>query len=495
MNYQSGPEEPKRIDELSTRAPLATDFIPICPANGPTYKTSLKDIADLTPSPIPPIGPGNVGQILSVGGGLSPEWVTASAGGGGGTVLPDGDAINSCLVWHVPTGAWVPARLVQEAQNIHSGGVGTIPYQIGEHKTAHLNIGTKGQILTVEQLSPTMFLPKWADAAAGLPVSSIADASKVLTVKADGSGAEWVADAKELPTIGTKGQVLTVAEGSPGVFTPKWENAAVELPAVTVADAGSRLSVNLDGTGVVWSHAYMADTESNNFVLALWAKTGVLSVSGPIAMSRFYPNVASAGITSLTMNGLIHLGILRMSTTSSNTIEHLSFPHLTTIGLIQNFQGPSIKTLSLPSLNMVSGIFGFNNMVNLTSITFGTLIYLDQFSLTGAPLLTSLNLYCDTIAQSLIIGPCATLKTFTTTVRRLGGNFTITGCALDAASVTNTLARLVAMNGKNGTSEYGSGKTVDLSGGTSAGLAALTPAAIADKNALIARGCTVTLNP
>jgi len=335
----------------------------------------------------------------------------------------------------------------------------------------------------------------WNDPVKELPTFTIADKGKQLTVKADGKATEWVADAKELPTIGTKGQVLTVAEGSPGVFTPKWENAAVELPAVTVADAGSRLSVNLDGTGVVWSHAYMADTESNNFVLALWAKTGVLSVSGPIAMSRFYPNVASAGITSLTMNGLIHLGILRMSTTSSNTIEHLSFPHLTTIGLIQNFQGPSIKTLSLPSLNMVSGIFGFNNMVNLTSITFGTLIYLDQFSLTGAPLLTSLNLYCDTIAQSLIIGPCATLKTFTTTVRRLGGNFTITGCALDAASVTNTLARLVAMNGKNGTSEYGSGKTVDLSGGTSAGLAALTPAAIADKNALIARGCTVTLNP
>ena len=262
MNYQSGPEEPKRIDELSPRAPLATDFIPICPANGPTYKASLKEIADLTPSPIPPVGPGNVNQVLSVGGGLSPEWVTlepnpippigpsnvgqvltvgggltpewvtASAGGGGGTVLPDGDAINSCLVWHVPTGAWVPARLVQEAQNIHSGGVGTIPYQIGEHKTAHLNIGTKGQILTVEQLAPTMFLPKWADAAAGLPVSSIADASKVLTVKADGTGADWVADAKELVRLisGIPAKVNLIP------FNP-WPGSPYECSDQTAIDA------------------------------------------------------------------------------------------------------------------------------------------------------------------------------------------------------------------------------------------------------------------
>jgi hypothetical protein len=51
------------------------------------------------------------------------------------------------------------------------------------------------------------------------------------------------------------------------------------------------------------------------------------------------------------------------------------------------------------------------------------------------------------------------------------------------------------MDGTNGTSIYGKGKTVNLSGGTSAGLTALLVAAVASKDTLVARGCTVTLNP
>jgi hypothetical protein len=80
-------------------------------------------------------------------------------------------------------------------------------------------------------------------------------------------------------------------------------------------------------------------------------------------------------------------------------------------------------------------------------------------------------------------------------IRHLRDGVALTGNALSVTSVENILATLVGLDGTNGTSIYGKGKTVNLSGGTSAGLAALSAAAIANKDALIARGCTVTLNP
>lgn len=66
-----------------------------------------------------------------------------------------------------------------------------------------------------------------------------------------------------------------------------------------------------------------------------------------------------------------------------------------------------------------------------------------------------------------------------------------TGCALTAQSVENIL---VAMNnGAPGT--YSAGASLNLSGGTSSGAGSLTAAAAAARTSLIAKGCTVTLNP
>lgn len=66
-----------------------------------------------------------------------------------------------------------------------------------------------------------------------------------------------------------------------------------------------------------------------------------------------------------------------------------------------------------------------------------------------------------------------------------------TGCALSAQSVENIL--VAADAGSPATLSTGS--NINLSGGTSSGAGALTAAAAAARTSLIAKGCTVTLNP
>lgn len=76
------------------------------------------------------------------------------------------------------------------------------------------------------------------------------------------------------------------------------------------------------------------------------------------------------------------------------------------------------------------------------------------------------------------------------TIKKIGGNFSITGAALSEASVDYYLMLLAGLDGSGGTTVF-ENVTVDLSGGTSAppsgdGLAA--------KAVLEGRGCTVTVN-
>jgi hypothetical protein len=70
------------------------------------------------------------------------------------------------------------------------------------------------------------------------------------------------------------------------------------------------------------------------------------------------------------------------------------------------------------------------------------------------------------------------------------GIVNITNAALDAATVNHILESIYNSGGVG----VGGTRTIDLSGGTSAGNGALTAAGLAAKNALVAAGWTVTLN-
>jgi hypothetical protein len=115
----------------------------------------------------------------------------------------------------------------------------------------------------------------------------------------------------------------------------------------------------------------------------------------------------------------------------------------------------SLTTVSFPSLVTVNGL------INITS------------SATGS------NLTNFSIGSGL---------------KHIGGNVTITGQKLTAASIENILVRLAALDGTSSTISYETGRTVNLSGGTSSGLSALTTNASNARATLLARGVTVTLN-
>lgn len=68
---------------------------------------------------------------------------------------------------------------------------------------------------------------------------------------------------------------------------------------------------------------------------------------------------------------------------------------------------------------------------------------------------------------------------------------TFTGCGLNQASVDAILVRLSQLDGTNGTTLFGTGRTVNLTGGTNT-----TPSAtgLAAKDVLTARGVIVTNN-
>lgn len=71
-----------------------------------------------------------------------------------------------------------------------------------------------------------------------------------------------------------------------------------------------------------------------------------------------------------------------------------------------------------------------------------------------------------------------------------GASFALTHAALDATSVNHIITSIYNNNG-----DYNAPGSINLSGGTSAGTSSLTPEAIVARDALVAAGFTITLNP
>ena len=165
-------------------------------------------------------------------------------------------------------------------------------------------------------------------------------------------------------------------------------------------------------------------------------------------------------------------------------LSTLNLPALTEIGQILTISGLTvITTISLPALQTV----GFRALVYTNGyITVSSCGSLTSFSI---PAITAMGSNAGT--SVLFINGTAALSSFTlgSTLLRVEGNWTMTSCALNQASVDEILVRLAALDGTGGTTAYSS-KTVTITGTSS------TPSAtgLAAKSTLVARGCTVTHN-
>jgi hypothetical protein len=182
----------------------------------------------------------------------------------------------------------------------------------------------------------------------------------------------------------------------------------------------------------------------------------------------------------------------------SSTITTLSVPNIIYIGGTSLGAGPatyaSLTSISFPKLYYVGGGLLSNMTINaVTSLDLSSLVYLSSFTPTSMNGLTSLSLpnvkiisqfsfgstSCTSINLSSLIS-VSTISTLnvpsctTLTLPSLGTwkicqqSITITSCAFNQTTVDNLLSAIAYMDGSNSTLLYGSGKTLTITGTSSA---------------------------
>lgn len=176
-----------------------------------------------------------------------------------------------------------------------------------------------------------------------------------------------------------------------------------------------------------------------------------------------------AGITSITWNKLVTA--FEVNYANWPDLVEVSFPVLDSLlpgfGDIELHDNPVLTNISLPVLVDGGVAIYVYSLSSIVTLSFPSLVTVGQLYFHDNPLLTTISI--------------PVLATLTS-------NFTAPGCALSAASVDHILSRMVACN-------VGTGQTVDLSGGTSSGIANLSVQGAADYATLLSNGATVTLNP
>lgn len=204
-----------------------------------------------------------------------------------------------------------------------------------------------------------------------------------------------------------------------------------------------------------------------------------------------------------------------------SALTTLSAPLLTSDGGISIDNCSNFTTLNIPNL-----IYGYVNIDNCDSLSFSGISFnsaFANFSFSGCSSLgTTITIPATTIDTSIYncsgvttvsfpnavnysnpiyINNCSSLANITLgsvgTVKSIyyneydGAYVNLSSCALSSASVTHVLDILISLDGTNGTTEWGAGSTLDISGGTSA-----VPSAgdLVKIGILEARGATVNYN-
>jgi hypothetical protein len=154
---------------------------------------------------------------------------------------------------------------------------------------------------------------------------------------------------------------------------------------------------------------------------------------------------------SLNFDSLFFCGAL--SVTNMLNVVNLSLSRLYAVNGALSLTGLAVSEIILPNLSYIAGNLFFANFANLVKTE-----------------LPSLITYTGTIAISqgfsnlayIKLGEINTLKSI------LGSSITVSGQKLSQGSVDSTLALLASLDGTNGTTLFGTGKTVNIGGGTSA---------------------------
>lgn len=225
---------------------------------------------------------------------------------------------------------------------------------------------------------------------------------------------------------------------------------------------------------------------SNNSALNSLSLPLLYAVGNPSLTNSSISISSNSALTTVSFPALVYAltnsGSFGNINISGSAITTISFPELRFVvngGL--GITGAALTSLSVPLLqyasSSTSGV-SINNCTSLTSVSFPSLIAAsgsNALSITGCTALTSITLPTDG------------------TLKHIGGNVTVTNNALTTAAVDHLLARLVALDGNGGTILYGSGRSVNISGGTTAAPTNLGSTTTAGSQ-FVCAGTTCTVN-
>jgi hypothetical protein len=285
-----------------------------------------------------------------------------------------------------------------------------------------------------------------------------------------------------LPSGGVESDGVMVP--APGVFV---SNLLYDEKSTTAASRLTSVSFDdLSGVVVTLGCFNMAGVTSFSCPSLKCVGGGFTLTALPLAVSVNFDSLVMVGgnFAIGTMASLTTLSFPALKGVSGNftpatmaSLTTLSFPALKGVaGTVQPATMASLTTLSFPALEDVGVNFVVSSMASLTTISAPAMV-----AYGGT---VTLNSALGNVT-SLILGTIGTLKIV------MGATINVSGQKLDVTSVNALLALLVSLDGTNGTTLWGSGKTLTINGGTNA---APTGQGITDKTTLQARGATITTN-
>ena len=224
------------------------------------------------------------------------------------------------------------------------------------------------------------------------------------------------------------------------------------------------------------------------------------SISAPLLTyigGSFSPSVSNTYLTNLYFPLLIYTG--GFSPNNFNALTSLSFPSLIYVnGAFTPSSMSGITTFNFPNLSVVNGNFAPSTFSSLTAISLPSLTYITgNTTISSMAALTTLDLHsiigiAAAVTMNSGLGNLTNVTIGTVGITKmLNGSINISGQKLTQSSVDGILAVIASLDGTNGTTSWGSGKTLTINGGTNSAPSSSGSTSMAT---IVARGGTVTHN-
>lgn len=201
----------------------------------------------------------------------------------------------------------------------------------------------------------------------------------------------------------------------------------------------------------------------------------VTTLSTPLLTDGYISLFICDNFTTLNISSLTNDGSVSIYQCNSLSFSGISFDSQFSAFGFTNCDGLG-ATISIPATEIKTT---FGNCANITTLSFPNAVTHDTVAIYDCSSLANLTLGSVGTLKSIYYDPID------------GASVFLYGCALSSASVTHVLDILISLDGTNGTTEWGAGSTLDISGGTNAIPSAGDLVKIAT---LEARGATINYN-